>query len=195
MPTVRAVAAVASVHPIGFAGFRVAVVVVDLVMTAVLVGSLSSTVRALFRDSMVIDRMLSCRVISVRRIRRRHGRVVVSGCALVIRVGQQSSTGVQGRVHVVGSPDIDASSGRRHHGPDMIEDGTEIVAGDAGDHQQIGVGRAGRERPTAPRQLSLHPHPHGGATDGRNEQDMRPAGPDAQQDPGQVHRSAPSRQA
>ncbi|MFD1528398.1 hypothetical protein [Pseudonocardia aurantiaca] len=114
---------------------------------------------------------------------------------LVMAISQLRGRLVQLSVHIGGLGDSDTGPRRGHVLPNALDDRCELGTWRAGDDDDVRVGRAARRRPTAPGDRGFDRRSCCGTPGGGYDEYVRTPSRRAEQHRGQVHRSAPSRQA
>jgi hypothetical protein len=110
-------------------------------------------------------------------------------------VSEKRRARVQRRLHPLDVQGLHERSRRGHLPPHALDHRPQAWPGRPGDHEEVGVGGRVREGPAAAGERCLHPDPHRRVPGHGDDQRVRAAGGEAEQAGGQVHRSAPSRQA
>lgn len=123
--------------------------------------------------------------------------VVVSTHRLVLmgEIGQLPLSVIERWRRGVRAVQVDPDPGSGNLAPEVLDDRSQGWSGGTGDHQQVGVSHGRRCGPPSPGQFGFQRQTRGGGPHGRHHQDVRSAGAGTQEQSGQVHRSAPSRQA
>jgi hypothetical protein len=115
--------------------------------------------------------------------------------ALLVAVGERSCRSVERAGYLVDPTDGDPYPRSRYLRPHRVDDRAHGRSRGAGDDEEVGVGRGRSGGPMAPRDLGLEREPDAGAPGRRDDQHVWAACGRAEQQGGQAHRNAPSRQA